>query len=65
MAFEPRIIVVNILTIALTHAIMLLAAWRIMLRDDLERDPEIQLNPVEDLPQKPARKGRSRVRPRT
>ncbi|MEP0189547.1 MAG: hypothetical protein ABJP70_02275 [Erythrobacter sp.] len=55
---------VNILTIALTHAIMLLAAWRIMLRDDLERDPEILLEPVKDSPQKPARKGRSRVRPR-
>lgn len=30
---------VNIATIALTHAIMLLAAWRLLARKDLERDP--------------------------
>ena len=30
---------VNIATIALTHAIMLLAAWRLLVRHDLDRDP--------------------------
>ena len=30
---------VNIATIALTHAIMLLAAWRLLSRHDLDRDP--------------------------
>lgn len=30
---------VNIATIALTHAIMLIAAWRLLLRRDLDRDP--------------------------
>lgn len=31
---------VNILTILLTHGIMLVAAWRLILREDLDRDPD-------------------------
>lgn len=30
---------VNIFTIALTHLLMLVAAWRLLFRDDLDRDP--------------------------
>lgn len=30
---------VNILTILLTHVLMLVAAWRLLLRDDLDIDP--------------------------
>ncbi len=32
---------VNILTILLTHLLMLVAAWRLMMRDDLDADPPV------------------------
>ncbi|MBC2670239.1 hypothetical protein ACFOON_03960 [Novosphingobium piscinae] len=30
---------VDIFSLALTHALLALAAWRLLLRDDLDRDP--------------------------
>lgn len=30
---------VDMLSLALTHALMAIAAWRLLLRDDLDRDP--------------------------
>lgn len=58
---------VNILTIALTHAIMLLAAWRIMLRHDLEHDLDVPEEPErpDREPETPARRPRKRSRLRT
>lgn len=52
---------VNIATIALTHAIMLLAAWRLLVRHDLDRDPAPDPAPdpvLGETDRKPARGGR-------
>lgn len=39
---------VNIFTIVLTHALMLLAAWRLLFRDDLDRDSPVVEEDGED-----------------
>lgn len=44
---------VNILSIALTHALMLVAAWRLLFRDDLAADPPPPPDEPEDEGESP------------
>lgn len=41
---------VDIFALALTHGLLALAAWRLMLRPDLDRDPDQDMREAEPLP---------------
>ncbi len=51
---------VDYFSLALTHGLLALAAFRLMLRADLDADPE-PVEPDESSPAKPIRRGANRA----
>lgn len=49
---------VDYLSLGLSHAVLLLAFWRLMLRDDLDREPPRKPPPAEPGPEPEAPKER-------